>query len=183
MSNTYCKKEFRFFSVAQWKQEQAYLRAQHNRGWRFVRVRCACLYEFEACEPEDVVYQLDYNQQGAAHKAEYVQMFKDCGWEYLQEVSGYSYFRKPVSQMQGEEEIFCDDASRLEMMNRVFKGRIVPLIVCFFALIVPQLILQSQMHSPYSGLFAGFFVVLLLIYLVLFAIFSYHYYAYWRSLR
>ena len=47
-------------------------------------------------------------------------MFADCGWEYLQDFAGYSYFRKPVAEMKGEEAIFCDDASRLEMMRRVF---------------------------------------------------------------
>ena len=37
-------------------------------------------YLFEKCEPEDVVYQLDYNPEGDGHKAAYVQMFEDCGW-------------------------------------------------------------------------------------------------------
>lgn len=47
------------------------------------------------CTPEDVVYQLDYNEEGLTHKDEYVQMFRDCGWEYIQDFGGYSYFRKP----------------------------------------------------------------------------------------
>ena len=51
---------------------------------------------------------------------EYVRMFEDCGWEYLTEFDGYNYFRKPADKMQQEEEIFCDDISRLDMMNRIF---------------------------------------------------------------
>ena len=46
------------------------------------------LYHFEKCEPEDVTYQLDYNPEGIAHKAEYIQMFLDCGWEYMQDFAG-----------------------------------------------------------------------------------------------
>lgn len=89
------KREFRFFSILEYEEEQAYLRAMHQSGWKLLRVSGLCLYSFEACEPEDVVYQLDYNKDGLAHKAEYVQMFADCGWEYLQDYVGYSYFRKP----------------------------------------------------------------------------------------
>ena len=32
-----------------------------------------------------MIYQIDYNQDGIAHKDEYVKMFGDCGWEYLQD--------------------------------------------------------------------------------------------------
>ncbi|HIW84093.1 MAG TPA: DUF2812 domain-containing protein [Candidatus Dorea gallistercoris] len=71
-------------------------------------------YYFEKCAPEDVVYQLDYNQEGRRNKEEYVQMFQDRGWEYLQDHVDYSYFRKKVSEMTGPEEIFCD-------MNQEFR--------------------------------------------------------------
>ena len=45
--------------------------------------------------------------------------------------NGYCYFRKPMAMMQQKEEIFCDDTSRLEMMQRIFYGRIIPLIAIF----------------------------------------------------
>lgn len=83
-------------------------------GWRFVRVCGIGTYYFEKCAPEDVVYQLDYNQEGRRNKEEYVQMFQDRGWEYLQDHVDYSYFRKKVSEMTGPEEIFCD-------MNQEFR--------------------------------------------------------------
>ena len=79
-----------------------------------------------------MVYQLDFNPEGISHREEYLQMFRDCGWEYLQEYMGYSYFRKPVSRMEGrDEEIFCDDASRLDMMKRVFKAGCFRRLSCF----------------------------------------------------
>ncbi len=34
-------------------------------------------------------------------------MFEDCGWEYLKEFAGYTYFRKPAEKMEKEENIFC----------------------------------------------------------------------------
>ena len=117
------KTEMRYFSIMDWEKEQDYLREQHKSGWRFIKVTGIGTYHFEQCEPEDVIYQLDYNQEGIAHKEEYVQMFKDCGWDYLQDFFGYSYFSKPAAKMGGDEEIFCDDSSRVEMMERIFKGR------------------------------------------------------------
>lgn len=172
----------RFFSITQWKQEEEYLRKQHQDGWKFTRVGFPGIYHFEKCEPEDVVYQLDYNQEGVAHKQEYIQMFYDCGWEYLQDFFGYSYFRKPVSQMHGEEEIFCDDFSRFDMMKRVLRGRMLPLVVMFFCIIIPQVFMQS--HFDYGGWHGLWYVFLVLfgVYLVLFAHFAYQFWQYWKRI-
>jgi len=150
------KKEFKFFTIFEYEKEQSYLREMHKKGWRFVRVTGIGMYHFESCQPEDVIYQLDYNKEGIAQKGEYVQMFRDCGWEYLQDFVGYSYFRKPLAEMNGEEGIFCDDNSRLEMMNRVFKGRMVPLLVLFVFLILPQFVMQMlTLHNYGIGIFYG----------------------------
>ena len=132
------KKEIKFFTIVQYEQEGEYLRNMHKSGWKFVKMTGIGMYHFVECEPEDVVYQLDYNQEGLKNKEEYVQMFADCGWEYLQDAFGYSYFRKPAAEMDGEETIFCDEESRLEMMNRVFRGRLIPLIVIFCCCLLPQ---------------------------------------------
>ena len=92
------KREFRYFTIFNHEDEQDYLREMHKHGWKFVKVTGLGRYHFEECQPEEVVYQLDYNQEGSAHKDEYIQMFEDCGWEYIQEFAGYSYFRKAVGE-------------------------------------------------------------------------------------
>lgn len=162
------KTEFKYFTIPDWKKEQDYLRMQHRNGWKFVDTILLGFYRFEKCEPEDVVYQLDYNPDGTANKDEYVQMFRDCGWEYLLDYCGYSYFRKPASKMSGEEAIFCDDASRLDMMNRVFKGRMLPLLVPLFCIILPNIFIQRCADSFANDIIAGCFVVILVFYLTLF---------------
>lgn len=177
------KREFKYFTVPQWKQEQEYLQEQHRNGWKFMYVSGLGSYHFEKCEPEDVVYQLDYNQEGLAHKGEYVQMFQDCGWEYLQDFFGYSYFRKPVADMNGQEEIFCDDASRVDMMKRVFKGRMLPLVTIFFCIIIPQFFLQANMNGSINAVLTGFFAAMFFIYLGLFLSFGYQFWKYWKTLQ
>ena len=164
------KKQFKYFSIFNHEKEQEYLAKMHREGWRFVRVTGLGVYHFEECEPTDVVYQLDYNQEGLSHKTEYVQMFKDCGWEYIQDYAGYSYFRKPASEMNGDEELVCDDASRLAMMERVFRGRLLPLVVIFTACLLPQFILNLfSFHNYGVAIFLGGIIG---VYLVCFAAFG-----------
>lgn len=134
------KKEVRYFTIFNHEDEQEYLRQNHMAGWKFVKVTGLGMYHFEKCEPEDVVYQLDYNKEGLSQKTEYVQMFSDCGWEYIQDFFGYSYFRKSAKMMDGEEEIFNDDSSKMAMMERVYKGRLIPLLITFCLLLIPQTI-------------------------------------------
>lgn len=178
------KKEIRFFSITQWKKEEEYLRAQHKMGWKFVKVNGLCLYHFQKCEPDDVVYQLDYNPDSMTQDQAYLQIFRDCGWEYLQNYAGYSYFRKPASAMDGtEEEIFCDDESRLDMMKRIFKRRVIPLIILFICVIIPQIIMQGQMHASFGDIFILVFGILAGLYLVLLASFGFSFWKYYKMVR
>lgn len=183
MKNKEKKTEFRYFTIPQWKQEEDYLRQQHKNGWKFTNVSFLGVYHFEKCEPEDVVYQLDYNQEGIANKEEYTQMFRDCGWEYLQDFVGYSYFRKPAADMKEEEEIFCDDVSRMDMMKRVFKGRMIPLLIIFFCCIIPNMLLQNQIEGTFHNILTTTFGILFLIYLALFLTFGYQFWKCWKILN
>lgn len=167
------KKQIRWFTIFEYDKEQDYLRAMHKSGWKLIKVNGLTVYHFEKCTPEDVVYQLDYNQEGIAHKEEYLQMFRDCGWEYLQDYAGYSYFRKPVSEA-GAEEIFCDDESRLQMMERVIKGRMLPLLILFFCVLLPQFI--NNLLNLHNYFLAAFIGSVLLLYIVLFTMSFVKYY-------
>lgn len=178
------KTEIRFFSVPEWKKEENYLREQHKNGWEFIGLSALCFYHFQNCKPTDMVYQLDYNSDSISKNREYIQMFSDCGWEYLQNYAGYSYFRKAASEMDGtEEEIFCDDASRLDMMKRVFKGRMIPLVVLFFSVIIPQIIMQSLVNTPANRVLLICFCAMFGIYLGIFILFAIPFWKYYKSVH
>ena len=166
------KKTVKFFSVVDWEKEQDYLREMHRRGWKFVRLTALCVYHFEKCEPEDVIYQLDYNADGLEHKEEYVQLFADCGWEYLQDCMGYSYFRKPAGKTDGAEEIFCDDASRLQLLERIAKGRMRPLLILFLCVLLPCFCRALAQGEAASAAVLG---VVLGLYIYIFLRFLYRY--------
>ena len=95
-----------------------------------------------------------------------MQLFADCGWEYLQDYMGYSYFRKSASQTEGAEEIFCDDASRLQMFERVGRGRMLPLLVIFLCVMLPGL-LRSIAHG--EGVLVVMLGIIVGLYIYLFA--------------
>lgn len=160
------KKQFKWFTIFEYEKEQDYLRDMHKSGWKFVEVKGLGMYHFEKCTPQDVVYQLDYNNEGRDNKEEYLKMFDDCGWEYIQDYADYSYFRKPVSDSGEAEEIFCDEESRFQMMKRVMKGRMLPLLILFFAVLLPQLLIN--LFSTHNYFIAAFVGGVLAVYLVIF---------------
>ena len=164
------KKEFRWFSITEYEKEAEYLRRRHKEGWKFKKVTFPGIYTFEKCDPQDVVYQLDYNPDGVKEQEEYIQMFEDCGWEYLMNFAGYTYFRKPAASMEKEESIFCDDQSRLELLNRIFRGRIIPLMLLFVAML-----LNGFLNMMDNTAMTIFFAILTGIYVFVFLQFAVKY--------
>ena len=50
---------FKYFSIAEYEKEEAYLRKMHQQGWKLVKISLRYLYVrayiFEKCQPEDVI--------------------------------------------------------------------------------------------------------------------------------
>ena len=174
------KKEFRWFSITDYEKEADYLSRRHREGWKFQKVTFPGIYTFEKCEPENVVYQLDYNTDDLKDKDAYIRMFEDCGWEYLMNFYGYSYFRKPQEEAKQKEAIFCDDDSRLDMMKRIFYGRVVPLILIFICLLYNAWATVSRHENI---VFTAIFAVLTVLYLILFADFAVKYFSFRRKIK
>ena len=45
--------KFRFFTIADYEDEEIWLRKMHNDGLKLVKVNPPGIYTFEECEPED----------------------------------------------------------------------------------------------------------------------------------
>ena len=159
------KRELKYFTIAQYEQEQEYLRKKHQEGWKFVRVNLLGCYLFEKCEPEDVIYQL----------------FKDCGWEYIQSLWGFQYFRRSAKSIEkadkSSSEIFCDDESRLDMVKRIMHGRMFILAIFFIGNIIPQLLINQSMANEqgYRKVLAVVYYLLFLLYMAIFLNFGLKY--------
>ena len=165
MTKTFC----RFFTIADYEDEEVWLREQANKGYRLVKTIIPCFYVFEECEPEDVIYRLDFKNN--TQTPDYMRMLEDYGWEYCGECMGWLYFRKPYSALENVDdgELFSDNLSRVEMAQRVVKTRLVPICIIFFCCLLPNLLIWTRhMHaSPLNRVFGTIFSALFILYVYL----------------
>ena len=152
------------FTITDYEEEEQWLRLRHNEGWRLVSFTVPCFYTFEQCEPEDVVYRLEFRQRRRGEGDGYIEMYRDYGWEYVGVCNSFHYFRKPASE--GDLEIFSDDASRLGMVNDIFKKRMLPILCIFMCIIVPNALNAAE--RGYSIWINYFYYAAFLLYIYIF---------------
>ena len=133
---------YRIATIADYDREALYLREMHAQGWKLKEVSYSNLvvavkYTFEKCQPEQVVYQLDFYPMKKSERASYLQLYKDCGWEHITNFNGFSYFRKAHSEIESdaEFEIYNDMAGKLDMVKRILIMRMLPILILFSALL------------------------------------------------
>lgn len=160
------KKEFHFWVLPEYEQEEAYLRRMHQSGWKLDHVSLPGVYTFERCAPEDVVYKLDFRPLRGESREAFLSMYQEYGWEYLQDLNDYSYFRKSAEGAAPEDlEIFSDDESRLDMVKRILRWR-VPLISLFalFVLIQSINLFLRATFAPGDVILVAFYLLILALY-------------------
>lgn len=108
MSET--KVKIRFYTIADFNEEEIWLR-KDNKWMEACEMVPALFLSFEKCQPEDVIYRLDFKNNG--ENADYMQMMKDYNWEYFEHCVGWLYFRKPAAEVHTENdgELFSDNES------------------------------------------------------------------------
>jgi hypothetical protein len=156
------KLKIHFFTIADYQEEERWLRAQHQKGWKLVKMTPPCFFTFEQCQPEDVIYRLDFKNQATG---DYMQMYEDFGWEYAGKCVGWLYFRKPASQVDTEKEgeLFSDNESKVDMVSHILKRRMLPILIIFLCCVIPQT--ERALNGEGGVGFLIFWLVLLAIYL------------------
>lgn len=163
------KKEWHGFILTDYEEEEQFLRKKHQEGLRLVK-SVSYLYYFERCLPDDVVYRIDFNPQQKQDRESYYKMYEDYGWEHIQDMNDYSYFRKPAEGVQAADmEIFSDDESRYEMLVRIFWKRMIPVLLIFMLCVVPQVIgmAAGTFRGPWESGFIFLFGILSALYVML----------------
>ena len=133
---------YRIVTIADYEREEVFLWEMHAKGWKLKEVSYSNLvvavkYTFEKYQPEQVAYQLDFYPMKKSERASYLQLFKDFGWEHITDFNGFSYFRKPYSEIESdaEFEIYNDTAGKLAMVKRILIMRMLPVLLLFSALL------------------------------------------------
>jgi len=90
------KHVWKVFFAWQEEKEAAWLSAMSASGWHLNSVGLFN-YSFVLGVPEDFIYQFDFIILKKADESEYLQMYADAGWERIDRIGSWYYFRKPVS--------------------------------------------------------------------------------------
>ena len=170
MKNT--KTLFRFFTLFEYEEEEAFLENQHKDGWKVTSYKLPGFYKFEKCEPEDVTYRIDFTNENGAKNPEYRQMFTDNGWEFLWSVNGFSIFRKTLADNTFQNnEIFSDNESKLQMLQKIHQRRLLPLITIFLCAVLPNFVkgLYGEFGtSPADNIITALFGLMFVLYTYVF---------------
>jgi len=108
-----------FKAIFAWEdeKEEKWLEEMAANGWRLEKVY-PYVYKFRRSEPETIVYRLDYMSSMEKNYQEYLNLFKDAGWELLASYAGWHYFRiKP--QNDQVPEIYNSDRAKAQKYRRV----------------------------------------------------------------
>ena len=160
---------FRFFTLFEYEEEEAFLEEQHKNGWKIISYKLPGFYKFEKCEPEDMTYRIDFTNENGSKNPEYRQMFADNGWEFLWSVNGFSIFRKPLATNNtgNSNEIFSDNSSKLQMLQKIQQRRLLPFITIFLCAVIPNFI--KGIHGDFGStsgdyVITAFFALMLILY-------------------
>ena len=174
---------YRIFTIADYDREALYFREMHAKGWKLRKVSYSILlfavkYTFEKCQPEQVSYQLDFYPMKTSERTSYLQLFKDCGWEHITDFNGFSYFRKAHSEIESdaEFEIYNDATGKLDMVNRILRLRLLP-VLFFLSMLIPLFLKLLSERDVFSGLV---FLLTIMDCVLLFALVIQISYIFWR---
>jgi hypothetical protein len=97
---------------------ERWLESMAREGLHLKRIRCLrTLFIFERGEPAEVTYRVDFQLWRVGQ--DYLQLFQDAGWERVDELLGWQYWRAPAGTGRAAE-IFTD----VESKSRKYKSLI-----------------------------------------------------------
>ena len=111
------KWKFGFFLVWQEERESRWLKSMSAQGWHLKQVM-VFLYRFEKGEPRDYEYSFDFITGGRTDLQEYRGLVEDTGWQYIDNMGGWQYFRIDADKAEGAE-IYTDMDSLKAKYRRV----------------------------------------------------------------
>lgn len=114
------------FGVHQYEEEEIFLSEMRAKGWKFVILHAGLpsRYEFEKCEPEEYIYQLDFVET-EKDTPDYHQLYQDSGWDEIftwPALGGkWYYFVRKKEEGMASQRIYTDQASKITLYNSLWK--------------------------------------------------------------
>ena len=148
MENKDIKKLWRFYSIANYEKEEAFLNEMARAGWNLTAVGF-CRYIFRRGNEGEYIYKLDMVERTGSGevKESYFNFLTDCGIRIVGEFKDWIYLQKRASE--GPFDMKDDTYAKLRLVNKVysFSLRTVCNLLRIFAGIVLVLILLQMFMS------------------------------------
>ena len=145
------KKLWRFYSVADYEKEEAFLNEMARAGWNLTAVGF-CRYIFRRGNEGEFIYKLDMVERSESDevKESYFNFLSDCGMRVVGEFKDWIYLQKPASE--GPFDMKNDTYAKLRHVNKVysFSLRTVCNLLRLFAGIMVVLILLQLLSNNVS---------------------------------
>lgn len=147
------KKLWRFYSIADYEKEEAFLNEMARAGWNLTAVGF-CRYIFRRGNEGEYIYKLDMVERTESDevKESYFNFLTDCGIRIVGDFKDWIYLQKRASD--GPFDMKNDTYAKLRQVNKVysFSLRTVSNLLRIFAGIVLVLILLQVFLSDNSSL-------------------------------
>lgn len=113
------KKLWRFYSIADYEKEEAFLNEMARAGWNLTAVGF-CRYIFRRGNEGEYIYKLDLVERTESDevKESYFNFLTDCGIRVVGEFKDWIYLQKRASE--GPFDMKNDKYTRLRQVNKVY---------------------------------------------------------------
>ena len=141
--------KFKWFWAWQDEKEEAWLHEMAQQGLHLRSVTGPGYYEFEMGEPRNEYYRMDYIVDRKDYQ-NYLQLFKDAGWEHIGEMGGWQYFHTKA-EGTAIPEIYTDKDSKAQKYQRL-----ITILIVFLPIFITITTRPIDTSSEFVGLyFAG----------------------------
>jgi hypothetical protein len=155
-------RKYKLFGAWNDDKEEAWLSGMARQGLHLHSLGFPGIYNFTAGEPREDVYRLDFITDRKDYQ-NYLQLFKDAGWEHMGEMGGWQYFR---TRKQGNQvpEIYTDNASKAQKYTR---------LLTFLLVFLPIYVMMVTRQGPGEGNLSEFYAAIKFIFSLFLIFYAY----------
>jgi hypothetical protein len=107
-------KRTKFFPLWQEEKEMDWLSTMSRQGWH-LKSKGYMTYWFEKGENTEYIYNIDYKLTADKDIDEYMSIYDDAGWEFVDSYTNWHYFRT----IKGSKTIYCDVESKKRRLKKI----------------------------------------------------------------
>ena len=158
MAKKNIKKVIKFYFVWSEDKEAQWLRNMSNKGWHLIKASIFN-YTFEKGDPDDFIYQFDFRMNPSKDEKEYLEIFKISGWESINKVGGWYYFRK-IFKKGEQNEIYSDKESLKQKYKKLLGFLFIVGLPLYYNFFIVFRNYEKSGFYKYFWFFNTFFLIL-----------------------